>query len=271
MTAQPKQVRPLQAIDDQLIDAEIDSVPQPRVIAPPSTAARLLLGISLVLIAFNLRPVFSSASAMPSGNYADIRSVDGSHWFAHHAAGRLPRGLFAARTLAGTKNRNGTDPAGRPCFVDARNCASKPEFRPTSLSRNGNLPAPASPWATSFLPGLVKRDFPDKAALMTGCYTMALCAGAAAAAGFTLPIEHLAEWLGTSSFGGLGAAGFPCSALMVAAGILAQPPPETIRVSGSGPVARSARLAGHAVHGVPVRACLLRVRLARADPARAGP
>ena len=40
------------------------------------------------------------------------------------------------------------------------------------------------------LPGLVKRDFPDKAALMTGWYTMALCAGAASAAGLTLPLEH---------------------------------------------------------------------------------
>ena len=40
------------------------------------------------------------------------------------------------------------------------------------------------------LPGLVKRDFPDKAAMMTGFYTMALCAGAASAAGLTLPVEH---------------------------------------------------------------------------------
>jgi CP family cyanate transporter-like MFS transporter len=39
------------------------------------------------------------------------------------------------------------------------------------------------------LPGLVKRDFADRAALMTGFYTMALCAGAAGAAGFTLPLE----------------------------------------------------------------------------------
>jgi CP family cyanate transporter-like MFS transporter len=40
------------------------------------------------------------------------------------------------------------------------------------------------------LPGLVKRDFAGRAALMTGFYTMALCAGAASAAGLTLPIEH---------------------------------------------------------------------------------
>lgn len=39
------------------------------------------------------------------------------------------------------------------------------------------------------LPGLVKRDFPDQAATMTGGgYTMALCAGAAAGAGLTVPL-----------------------------------------------------------------------------------
>src|SRR5690606_20111411 len=42
------------------------------------------------------------------------------------------------------------------------------------------------------LPGLVKRDFPRQASLMTGVYTMALCAGAATAAGLTVP---LAGWL----------------------------------------------------------------------------
>src|SRR4029453_6473319 len=50
--------------DEQLIDAEADSVPQPQPPSGISAAARFLLGVSLVLIAFNLRPVFSSASAL---------------------------------------------------------------------------------------------------------------------------------------------------------------------------------------------------------------
>lgn len=41
------------------------------------------------------------------------------------------------------------------------------------------------------LPGVVKRDFPKTAAIMTGLYTMALCAGAASAAGFTIPIKNM--------------------------------------------------------------------------------
>lgn len=42
------------------------------------------------------------------------------------------------------------------------------------------------------LPGLVKRDFPHRMGLATGAYTMALCFGAAAAAGLTAPAE---QWL----------------------------------------------------------------------------
>ena len=41
------------------------------------------------------------------------------------------------------------------------------------------------------LPGIVKRDFPDHASLMTGIYTAVLCAGAALAAGTTEPLRQL--------------------------------------------------------------------------------
>ncbi|ENS90147.1 hypothetical protein B984_01219 [Brucella melitensis UK31/99] len=47
-----------------LIDAEADSVPAPDAQRPPSKALRILLGASLVLIAANLRPVFSSVSVL---------------------------------------------------------------------------------------------------------------------------------------------------------------------------------------------------------------
>lgn len=43
------------------------------------------------------------------------------------------------------------------------------------------------------LPGLIKRDFADKSALMVGVYTMALCFGGGAAAGTVVP---LALWTG---------------------------------------------------------------------------
>lgn len=45
------------------------------------------------------------------------------------------------------------------------------------------------------LPGLVKRDFPDHASLMTGVYTMALCGGAAISTALIVPMSHwLSSW-----------------------------------------------------------------------------
>ena len=49
------------------------------------------------------------------------------------------------------------------------------------------------------LPGLVKRDVAQRMGLATGAYTMALCFGAAAAAGLTAPAEH---WLAGLGFSG---------------------------------------------------------------------
>jgi hypothetical protein len=57
MTSQAEQPEPL-------VDAEADSVPPPSVPQTPSKATRILLGLSLVLIAANLRPVFSSVSVL---------------------------------------------------------------------------------------------------------------------------------------------------------------------------------------------------------------
>ncbi|MFI9495905.1 CynX/NimT family MFS transporter [Streptomyces halstedii] len=41
------------------------------------------------------------------------------------------------------------------------------------------------------LPGLIKRDFPHRVGSMMGVYSMTLFAGAAAAAGLTVPLQHL--------------------------------------------------------------------------------
>jgi CP family cyanate transporter-like MFS transporter len=62
--------------------------------------------------------------------------------------------------------------------------------------------------ANVLLPGLVKRDFAHRGALMTGLYTMALCAGAASAAGLTLPIEKA---LGGTMHGALAAWALPAA------------------------------------------------------------
>ncbi|MGX5718539.1 CynX/NimT family MFS transporter [Shinella zoogloeoides] len=193
-----------------LIDAEADSVPAPEPHRPPSSAARFLLGASLVLIAFNLRPVFSSASAL----LPEIRDVLGLSPTGASLLTTLPvvcLGLFSplAPRLA---QRYGTERTLLGVVVilalgtALRGLSSIPLlFLGTALAGGciavGNV----------LLPGLVKRDFPDRAALMTGCYTMALCAGAASAAGLTLPVEHA---LGGSLDGALAIWALP--ALLVA-------------------------------------------------------
>lgn len=175
------------AID--LIDAEADSVPAPEAHRPTGTLARVLLGASLVLIAFNLRPVFSSASAL----LPEIRDVLGLSATGASLLTTLPvvcLGLFSplAPRLA---QRIGTE---RTLLVVILVVALGTALRGLSsvplLFLGTALAGAAIAVGNVLLPGLVKRDFPDKAALMTGCYTMALCAGAASAAGLTLPFEH---------------------------------------------------------------------------------
>jgi CP family cyanate transporter-like MFS transporter len=153
----------------------------------PSAAARILLGASLVLIAFNLRPVFSSASVLlPEIIDATGISAIGAGilttlpvvclgLFAPLAP-RLSNAIGAERTLLGVLVLLAVGTA-------LRGLGLGPLYLGTAIAGAciavGNV----------LLPGLVKRDFPDRAALMTGLYTMALCGGAAVAAGLTVPIE----------------------------------------------------------------------------------
>jgi CP family cyanate transporter-like MFS transporter len=205
MTALPQSSRPLQAADERLIDAEIDSVPQPGVVTPSSTLTRFLLGASLVLIAFNLRPVFSSASAL----LPEIAQTFGLSTTGIGLLTTLPvvcLGAFSplAPWLA---QKIGTERTLLGVLALLMLGTALRSFNSIPLLFIGTALAGACiAVGNVLLPGLVKRDFPDKAALMTGCYTMALCAGAAAAAGFTLPVEHL---LGGSAPAALGAWALP--------------------------------------------------------------
>ncbi|MBX4872092.1 MFS transporter [Rhizobium bangladeshense] len=199
----------LDVADDLLIDAEADGLPAPQATPVRNGAASLLLGASLVLIAFNLRPVFSSASAL----LPEIRSELGLSALGASLLTTLPvvcLGVFSplAPRLA---QRIGTERTLLGVLLllalgtALRGLSSVPLlFMGTALAGAciaiGNV----------LLPGLVKRDFPKRAALMTGFYTMALCAGAASAAGLTLPIEHA---LGGSLDGALAAWALPALAV----------------------------------------------------------
>ncbi|MET0747047.1 MAG: MFS transporter [Rhizobium sp.] len=174
-------------VEATLIDAEVDSIPAP---TPPAKASRLLLGVSLVLIAFNLRDLFSSASAL----LPEIRSEFGLSTTGASMLATVPvicLGLFSplAPRLA---QRIGAE----------RTLLAVLLLLTLGIALRGLGWVPAMFFGTALagaciavgnvlLPGLVKRDFADKAALMTGFYTMALCASAACGAGLTLPAERL--------------------------------------------------------------------------------
>ena len=209
----------------ELIDAEADEIPPPQPHRGKSPIGRFLLGASLVLIAFNLRPVFSSASAL----LPEIRSGLGLTVFGTSILTTLPvvcMGLFSplAPRLA---QRLGTERVLLGVILLLALGTALRGLSSISLLFLGTaLTGACIAIGNVLLPGVVKRDFPDKAALMTGCYTMALCAGAASAAGLTLPIEHS---LGGSLGGALAAWALP--ALVV--GLLWLP-----QVIGSGTQAR---------------------------------
>lgn len=156
----------------------------------PSAMVRFLLGASLVLIAFNLRPVFSSASAL----LPEIRDVFGLSSAAASLLTTLPvlcLGLFSpvAPILA---RRIGTERTLLAIvFLLAIGTAARGLDSVPLLYLGTALAGACIAVGNVLLPGLVKRDFPDKAALVTGWYTMALCAGAAGGAGLTIPLQAM--------------------------------------------------------------------------------
>jgi CP family cyanate transporter-like MFS transporter len=199
----------LEAADDLLVDAEAGSLPPPQATPVRGVADRFLLGASLVLIAFNLRPVFSSASAL----LPEIRSELGLSALGASLLTTLPvvcLGAFSplAPRLA---QRFGTE---RTLFGVLLLLALGTALRGLSsiplLFIGTALAGACIAVGNVLLPGLVKRDFAGRAALMTGFYTMALCAGAASAAGLTLPIEHA---LGGSLAGALAIWALPALAV----------------------------------------------------------
>jgi CP family cyanate transporter-like MFS transporter len=156
----------------------------------PSVASRrFLLGVSIVLIAFNLRPVFSSLSVV----LPEIVASTGLSAAGASALTTLPvicLGLFAM-VAPWLGRRLGMERALLGCMV----CITLG----TALRGTGNVPLlfVASALAGAgiavsnvLLSGLVKRDFADRSALMMGLYTMAVCGGAATGAGLTVPLEH---------------------------------------------------------------------------------
>ncbi|WP_426128262.1 CynX/NimT family MFS transporter [Pseudomonas sp. DWP1b1] len=174
-------------LEELLIDAEADD----EVIqhTPPMVIRPWLLIMGLVLVAMNLRPALSSLSPL-------LNDVSASLGLSAAKAGLLTTlpvlclGLFAplAPILA---RRFGAERVVLGILLTlAAGIILRSSFGEAGLFA-GSLIAGASIGIIGvLLPGIVKRDFAKQAGTMTGVYTMALCLGAALAAGATVPLSH---------------------------------------------------------------------------------
>lgn len=164
--------------------------------APP-VAGRLFLAVCLLLIAFNLRPLFPSLSVL-------LPEVSQALGISGAVAGYLTTlpvlclGLFApfAPSLA---DRHGVERVLLMVLVlIGLGTALRAVDAVTALFLGSALAGAGIAMGNVLLPSVVKRDFSDRVALMTGLFTMSLCGGAAAAAAFTVPLTQLG---GTWHFG----------------------------------------------------------------------
>lgn len=175
--------------------------------APEQTRARqILLGLSVILIAFNLRPVFGSLSVL----LPEVMKDTGLGASGASLLTTLPLlclGIFAAPAPA-LARRFGTERTLLGALVLIcigtllRGTGSLPVLFVSSAMAGAGIAV-----GNVLLPGLVKRDFSSRAAMMTGFYTLAVCAGASSSAAFTVPLEHLfnGSWTAALAFWALPA------------------------------------------------------------------
>ena len=186
-----------------------------------------LLLLGLILVALNLRPALSSMSPL-------LGEVSQSLGLSAAKAGLLPTlpvlclGLFAP-TAPILARRFGAERVVLGILLTlAAGIILRSSFGEVGLFA-GSLIAGASIGIIGvLLPGIVKRDFAKQAGAMTGVYTMALCLGAALAAGSTVPLSH---YFGDSWSIGLGFWIVPDNAKPASVAVSPRP----IRIDGSQP------------------------------------
>lgn len=164
-------------IDDDAVQAEYVRIAHPWV---------LLVG--LFLIGINLRPALSSVAPV----LADVRSTTGLSATGAGWLTTVPVLCLGAFGPLAPRLASRFD-SERVIFVFllalAAGIALRSLFSVPGLFA-GTLLAGASIGVIGvLLPGIIKRDFPARPAAMTGFYTMALCLGAAVAAGATVPLR----------------------------------------------------------------------------------
>jgi CP family cyanate transporter-like MFS transporter len=174
-------------LDELLIDAEADDEQVQH--SHPVLRRPWLLLLGLILVALNLRPALSSMAPL-------LSEVSKSLGLSAAQAGLLTTlpvlclGLFAplAPILA---RRFGAERVVLGILLTlAGGIILRSSFGAAGLFAGSILAGASIGVIGVLLPGIVKRDFAKHAGSMTGVYTMALCLGAAMAAGATVPLSQ---------------------------------------------------------------------------------
>ncbi|ANY89187.1 MULTISPECIES: CynX/NimT family MFS transporter [Pseudomonas] len=173
--------------EELLIDAEADDEQvqqQPVMLQRP-----WLLLLGLVLVALNLRPALSSMAPV-LGQVSEGLGLNASQAGLLTTLPVLCLGLFAplAPVLA---RRFGSERVVLGILLTLALGILLRSVLGVAGVFLGSVMAGASIGIIGvLLPGIVKRDFPQHAGTLTGVYTMALCLGAALAAGATVPLAR---------------------------------------------------------------------------------
>jgi MFS transporter, CP family, cyanate transporter len=169
-------------------------------------ASGLLLGISLVLIALNMRDLTTSVAAVLPEITRDL-GLSPAQVSILTAVPVLCFGLFgpAGAILA---QRLGIGRALLLALIVLTGGTAIRVLGTTLPLFAGQLLSGAAIGVLNvLLPALLKRDFPQHIGLMTGLYTMATCLGAAIPAAATVPLMHAwGSWFAALGFWALPAA-----------------------------------------------------------------
>ncbi len=175
-------------LDELLIDAEADDEQVQQ--SHPLLRRPWLLLLGLILVALNLRPALSSMAPM-------LSDVSKSLGLSAAQAGLLTTlpvlclGLFAPLAPVLARRFGAERVVPGILLMLAGGIVLRSSFGAIGLFSGSVLAGASIGIIGVLLPGIVKRDFPKQAGTMTGVYTMALCLGAAMAAGATVPLsEH---------------------------------------------------------------------------------
>ena len=147
-----------------------------------------LLALSLILIACNLRPVFGSLSVV----LPEIMRDTGLSSTGASMLTTLPilcLGLFSLPTPALARRFGAERVLLLALLLIAGGTVLRAAGTLPALFTSAVLAGAGIAMGNVLLPGLIKRSFPLKVALMMGLYTLAVCGGASAAAAFTVPME----------------------------------------------------------------------------------